>query len=289
VAAKPAPESHLAPGGAAAPATTATPAKPEAKPEPKPATQPPAKPEPKPAAPKPGPMATEKPTATPAAKPPAKPEPKPAEPAPAAKPEAKPPAETPKPAEAPKPAPTPEPAKPQAPATTQPVPSHNPKYANYPSTNPDGSGPKKDQPGGELKLGRRDDPVAGKIWGQDDKYGPVAFNHANHTKPTYAASCQSCHHTNTDTKTEGAIRCVACHRESGYEKNPAAEDGTELDVKNAYHGVNEGDNSPGCITCHRARGKGPTGCAECHMSGSAAVLVFTDDLASLVTCHDSWV
>ena len=259
-AAKPVPASHALEGGAAA----APPAKPEpAKPEP--AKPEPAKPEAKPPAAKPE-------AKPPAAKPePAKPEAKP----PAAKPEAKPPAAKP---EAPKPEPAkpepakPEPAKPEAkPPASAPVPAHTPgKYDKYATKNPDGSGPSKAVPTGNLTLGSKTDPVAGTIWGQSDRWGVVDFNHSTHVQPKYAASCETCHHTNTDAKNEGVLKCVACHRGEDYEGNPLTADGESIGVELAYHGNTANTtNQAGCKACHEQKKVEPTSCSGCHKPASA--------------------
>jgi hypothetical protein len=164
------------------------------------------------------------------------------------------------------------------------VPSHG-KYDQYATKNPDGSAPSKNQPTGSLMLGRKDDPVAGKIWGQEKP--PAPFNHANHVKPNYAANCEVCHHTNTDAKAEGVLRCVACHKESGNEKNPTTEGGDEIDIKLAYHGSEDNEkNQAGCIACHKRKNAEPTGCSGCH-SGSASVAPLPSD-SGLVACHDQW-
>jgi hypothetical protein len=107
-------------------------------------------------------------------------------------------------------------------------------------------------------------------------------------QPKYAANCEVCHHTNTDTKTEGALRCTACHKESGNEKNPLTEDGDEVDVKLAYHG-NPGNtkNQAGCIACHKQKNVEPTGCSACH-TGTAALRPATLPSDLMAICHEPW-
>jgi hypothetical protein len=197
------------------------------------------------------------------------PTPKPAEPKPEAKPEAKPETK----------------AAPPAPST-QPAVTHG-KYDQYATKNPDGSPPSKNQPTGKLLLGRKDDPVAGKIWGQDA--APAPFDHSTHVQPKYAANCEVCHHTNTDSKTEGVLRCVACHKESGNEKNPINEEtGDEIDVKLAYHGSPDNEKiQAGCITCHKKRNVEPTSCAGCH-SGTASLERSGRPLALMAIAHRPW-
>src|SRR5207253_1245727 len=84
------------------------------------------------------------------------------------------------------------------------------KYAGWPTTNPDGSGPSKTQPT-KLLLGREGDGIFKVLEGSLDKPGS-GFNHAKHNQPDHEAKCESCHHTNTDAKAEGVLKCVACHR-----------------------------------------------------------------------------
>jgi hypothetical protein len=116
-----------------------------------------------------------------------------------------------------------------------------------------------------LTLGRRDDPVAGKIWGQNDRWLTVFFSHTAHESPERSASCEVCHHTNKDARSEAVPRCVACHKESGNEANPTTDDGDEIDVKLAFHGrVGSPEGRPGCLACHTRRDTGRTNCAGCH-------------------------
>ncbi|MFN0120811.1 MAG: hypothetical protein ACKV2V_09945 [Blastocatellia bacterium] len=253
------PASHLgavttAPAAPAPAAAPATPPKTEPKPEAKPATPAPkqeVKPTPAPAPkqaemkPAPAPVKAEVKPAAPVAPPAAaKPDPKPeTKPAPVVAPEPKPEV---KPAPA---AATPAP-KPAAPA----------------------SGAKQTLPG-QLKLG---DPKVSREWGLDAKWGLVEFDHNTHIKPTYAARCEICHHTNKDAKGETVAMCTSCHLATGAVKNPKSKGGDEVDVKLAYHGDpgNE-QNNAGCIVCHqrykenKPDANAPTKCAECHEQKNA--------------------
>ena len=107
-------------------------------------------------------------------------------------------------------------------------------------------------------------------WGTDDKWGVSKFTHEEHYSK-YKIDCHTCHHTNgagDAAKTEEVKRCVACHKESGNEKNPVnADSGDEIDVKLGFHGSPDNTtNQAGCITCHKQRKVEPTGCAGCHAS-----------------------
>ena len=76
--------------------------------------------------------------------------------------------------------------------------------------------------------------------GKDKKPG-VSFDHAKHSG---SIDCFKCHHKSTD---KAAIKsCFDCH----------GADAAAPSVKDAFHGS--------CTACHKAEGKGPTKCKECH-------------------------
>lgn len=104
-------------------------------------------------------------------------------------------------------------------------------------------------------------------WGEDETWGVSKFTHEEHYAK-YKISCQTCHHTNgagDAALKEDVQRCVACHKESGNEKNPVNENGDEVDVKLGFHGSDDNTkNQAGCITCHKQRKIEPTSCAGCH-------------------------
>jgi hypothetical protein len=299
------PASHFGqalPATAPAVAAATTPATTPPRPEPKPAPTP-VKTEPKPEvkaevkpAPKPEPPKAEVKPAPPA--PPVrvepKPEPKPAPPAPA--PKAEPPkaetktaVATPPPAPKPEPKPepkveTPKPATP-APAAPKPEPKPEPPKAEPPKAEPPKPVPATPAPAapappagarqtlpGKMKLG---DPKENPYWGLDAKWGLVEFDHTTHIKPSYAASCQTCHHTNKDAQNELVPKCVSCHQTADSPKTPKNKAGDPIDVKLAYHGNPDNTtNDAGCITCHqKAKENGKenaiTKCGECHEQKNA--------------------
>lgn len=79
-----------------------------------------------------------------------------------------------------------------------------------------------------------------------NKKSGVAFDHAKHAG---SIDCFKCHHT---AKNKDEIKsCFECHG-----KDPAASDPTSTKSDNPFHAS--------CKECHKAEGKGPTKCAECH-------------------------
>jgi len=76
--------------------------------------------------------------------------------------------------------------------------------------------------------------------GKDKKSG-VDFNHAKHAE---SFDCFKCHHA---SKTKEEVKsCFTCH----------GADAAAPSVKDAFHNT--------CQACHKAEGKGPTKCKECH-------------------------
>ncbi|HZS48274.1 MAG TPA: cytochrome c3 family protein [Blastocatellia bacterium] len=120
-----------------------------------------------------------------------------------------------------------------------------------------------DAPKGVIVLG---DPSVSPAFGHDKKWGPVKnFDHGKHSQASYASSCEQCHHTNKDAKSEPVKKCTECHKEEGNDKNPSTKSGDEANVQDAFHGnPNNDTNSAGCIECHKKMKKGPTNCADCH-------------------------
>jgi len=118
-------------------------------------------------------------------------------------------------------------------------------------------------PTGKIVLG---DPSVSPAFGHDKKWGPVKnFDHGTHSQASYATSCEQCHHTNKNAKTEAVKKCSECHKEEGNEKNPSMPSGDEATIMDAFHGnPNNTSNNAGCITCHKKMGKGPTSCTDCH-------------------------
>jgi len=106
-------------------------------------------------------------------------------------------------------------------------------------------------------------------------YEKVKFNHAKHI--SLIKDCAECHHHTTGTQVQEK-NCVRCHKNSEAKKTVACRSchaatpfsaevlrAKESDrwlyhqdkpgLKGAYH--------QSCIGCHE-KGKGPTGCKECH-------------------------
>jgi len=76
--------------------------------------------------------------------------------------------------------------------------------------------------------------------GKDKKSG-VSFDHAKHAG---TIDCFKCHHS---AKAKEEIKdCFSCH----------GSDAAAPSVKDAFHKT--------CQACHKAEGKGPTKCKECH-------------------------
>lgn len=84
------------------------------------------------------------------------------------------------------------------------------------------------------------------------KKPPVAFPHDKHV--SQKIDCKSCHHKDKDPK-KSATGCstAGCHAGKAEGKRPGCE---EMGSKNPFHGK--------CISCHKEKGKGPKGCADCH-------------------------
>jgi hypothetical protein len=118
-------------------------------------------------------------------------------------------------------------------------------------------------PTGKIVLG---DPSVSPAFGHDKKWGAVKnFDHGTHSQASYATSCEQCHHTNKDAKSEPVKKCSECHKEEGNDKNPTTSGGDEVHVQDAFHGnPSNTSNSAGCIECHKKMKKGPTSCADCH-------------------------
>jgi protein-arginine kinase activator protein McsA len=129
---------------------------------------------------------------------------------------------------------------------------------------------------GIIRLG---DPKESPHWGQHGKWGVVEnFHHGNHTKPTYSARCEDCHHTNKDAKVEAVLKCVSCHKEPGHPDTDSK--GGGVNVEDAYHGISGSTNTKikaGCIECHKTyrdeknpETKAPIKpCAACHTEKQA--------------------
>ena len=78
------------------------------------------------------------------------------------------------------------------------------------------------------------------------KKSGVTFNHAKHGE---TIDCLKCHHK---AASKDAIKsCFECHG-----KDPAASDPASGKKDNPFHVQ--------CKECHKAEGKGPTKCKECH-------------------------
>src|SRR5437762_12594465 len=139
----------------------------------------------------------------------------------------------------------------------------------------------------------------------DDKWGEVAFDHANHTTKNYSIdgksliNCVECHHTDQpkenlkaplvtsersvvltaavlkDAAATPVKTCRACHLQAGDDSKPLpviTKDGKQvkMDNENAYH-IN-------CFGCHDAAikakpelaqkisGSDPKGCNKCHVA-----------------------
>jgi hypothetical protein len=106
-----------------------------------------------------------------------------------------------------------------------------------------------------------------------DLYGPVEFNHAEHTE---MAECSDCHHHTVGTVTnrwncmkchnnplEGAtVSCSDCHPQNRFSSQYLA----TLDDPELFHKEKPGLKGAfhlNCLGCHQETG-GPTGCEDCH-------------------------
>lgn len=84
----------------------------------------------------------------------------------------------------------------------------------------------------------------------------VPFKHNEHNAKAKLAKCETCHHdfatgTRVATgKSSTERRCSYCHM-----AQPAPDDHVPA-LMTAYHKL--------CQDCHRAQGKGPLKCGECH-------------------------
>jgi len=84
----------------------------------------------------------------------------------------------------------------------------------------------------------------------------VPFKHNEHNAKAKITKCVTCHHVFTQGtlvmsgRTFTERRCSHCHQEQ-----PAPTDNTPA-LMTAYHKL--------CQDCHRAKGKGPIKCGECH-------------------------
>ncbi len=88
--------------------------------------------------------------------------------------------------------------------------------------------------------------------GQKQKKFSVIFHHASHKN----IECTVCHHNAYDTLMVSSCSLESCHF------NTKVRDGIESFYA-AFHRVfDESDRS--CLDCHKTRGKGPTGCKDCH-------------------------
>jgi len=85
---------------------------------------------------------------------------------------------------------------------------------------------------GAINLFAQEDTVA-----LDSSFGKVTFSHKSHSE---ASSCKECHHMG-----EVSQKCTSCHTAD-----------SDVNTQKAFH-----DN---CITCHKEKEQGPTGCTECH-------------------------
>jgi len=104
------------------------------------------------------------------------------------------------------------------------------------------------------------------------KMGIVKFTHDKHAAAVpagYGVACGECHH-GKDGKPLASLKagdkvqsCFECHNKA--EKPPAkdpamsAEDYKKLQVEYFYGAIHEN-----CQGCHKAKGKGPVKCTECH-------------------------
>jgi hypothetical protein len=82
---------------------------------------------------------------------------------------------------------------------------------------------------------------------------PAVFVHDKHNEKAQIAECVVCHHGGKGGKidksasTEGTP-CSECHQVAPKDKTTG--------LMKAYHKQ--------CIECHRAKGKGPVACGQCH-------------------------
>lgn len=83
---------------------------------------------------------------------------------------------------------------------------------------------------------------------------PAQFAHDAHNEKAGLSDCVVCHHGGADGKqdktasTEGTP-CSECHKVKTAK-------GKGTDLTHAYHKQ--------CIGCHKAKGKGPVACGQCH-------------------------
>lgn len=100
--------------------------------------------------------------------------------------------------------------------------------------------------------------------------GQVFFNHQAHetvARPEQGypfasrTACAACHHSTDGRGVVRLWRCGACHGPAGHPRNPKNGHFDSVDSERAFHDT--------CIACHRASGKGPATCGECHRSRGA--------------------
>jgi len=83
---------------------------------------------------------------------------------------------------------------------------------------------------------------------------PALFAHDKHNEKAQIGECVVCHHGGKNgvidrvASTEGTP-CAECHRVKPADKTTG--------LTRAYHKQ--------CIDCHRAKGKGPLACGQCHV------------------------
>jgi len=88
--------------------------------------------------------------------------------------------------------------------------------------------------------------------GVRNRKAPVPFPHAKHK----GIDCTVCHHNAYETLLMSKCSSEGCHSDT-----------TKREGKGSYFATfhNNFENSDrGCLDCHKARGKGPTSCKDCH-------------------------
>jgi len=90
-----------------------------------------------------------------------------------------------------------------------------------------------------------------------NKKTPVTFPHAKHAKEL-VDSCTACHHKDEGLSLEADMEvrpCSTCHLDPESADMPGMR---EMSLKkNPFHMI--------CIDCHKAEGKGPKVCNDCHV------------------------
>jgi hypothetical protein len=74
---------------------------------------------------------------------------------------------------------------------------------------------------------------------ESGSFGNVTFSHKDHVATI--GDCKQCHHQGESP----VQKCEACHTAD-----------SKVAKKDAYH--------KNCTECHKSKGKGPTGCMDCH-------------------------